>query len=79
MSSPFMTRGLGKSKKMPGSTSVRPDFANRLYLPIGKGTTLVLLDDESVNVYEHSVFIQGDKGAMKMKVTCTSPGPFSPE
>jgi len=75
MGSSYMNRGLETAKKMPGSTSVRPDFANRLYLPIGKGTKLILLDDEAVQVYEHSVFIQGDKNAMKMKVTCTSPGP----
>jgi len=74
MGSSFMTTGLNKSKSMPGSTSVRPDFANRLYLPIGKGTKIVLLDDDSVNIYEHSVWVQGDKNAMKMKVTCTSPG-----
>jgi hypothetical protein len=60
---------------MPGTSSVRPDFANRLYLPMTKGTTIVLLDSESVNIYEHGVFIQGDKTSMKLKVTCTSPGP----
>lgn len=60
--------------KLPPSTSLRPKFTNRLYLPVDKGTQIVLLDDEAVNIYEHTVFIQGDKGSMKLKVTCVSPG-----
>lgn len=71
----FMQKnGLGKTGELPGSSSMRPRFANRLYLPVDKGTQIILLDDEAVQVYEHSVYIQGDKGAMRMKVTCISPG-----
>lgn len=71
----FFTEGLDKAKKMPGSSSIKPNLATRLYLPIGKGTKIVLLDDGGVNIYEHSIFIRGDKTAMKLKVTCKSPGP----
>jgi len=70
----MQTGGLDNVDKLPPSTSLRPKFANRLYLPVDKGTQLVLLDEDAVNIYEHGVFIQGDKGSMKMKVTCVSPG-----
>lgn len=74
MSDSFMSKGLGESQKMPSSTSMRPQFTNRLYLPIGKGSQIVLLDGDSVNIYEHGIFITGDKTGMKLKVTCVSPG-----
>lgn len=71
----FYSTGLDEANSKPGYSSIRPRFTNRLYVPVGKEARIVLLDDESVNIYEHGIWIQGDKKSMKLKVTCMSPGP----
>ncbi len=66
------TRGLGKSHDVPSGGGVRPRFERRLWLRPGDETDIVLCDDVSYNIYEHAMFLKGDKTAAKIKVTCLS-------
>lgn len=72
----WMQQGMDKGVKKQGSTSMRPAKFPRLYVPIDTKTKIVLLDDveDAVQVYEHGVFIQGDKQSKDLKVTCLSAG-----
>jgi hypothetical protein len=66
----FASRGLGEADKVPASSRVKPSFEKRLFLRPGDEVDIVLLDDISFNVWEHSRFLKGDKQASKIKVTC---------
>jgi hypothetical protein len=69
------SRGLGAAKENPSSSRLTPRFAQRFWLPAGASKDIVLLDDESYNVWEHGLFIRGDSQASKIKVTCTDDTP----
>lgn len=66
----FASRGLGEADKVPASSRVKPSFEKRLFLRPGDEVDIVLLDDVSFNVWEHGMFLKGDKQASKIKVTC---------
>jgi len=76
MGNNFMQKGLKTGTQKSGYSSVIPRFTNRLYLPVGAKDRIILLDDaqDAAVVYEHGIYIQGDKGSMKLRVTCLSAG-----
>jgi|GEM_PF-1631140 len=66
----FATRGMGEANNVPSSSRVKPQFEKRLFLRPGDEMDIVLLDDNSFNIWEHGMFLKGDKQASKIKVTC---------
>jgi len=66
----FASRGLGEADKVPASSRVKPSFEKRLFLRPGDEVDIVLLDDISFNIWEHGMFLKGDKQASKIKCTC---------
>lgn len=69
----FATRGLGEAEGVPQSSRQR--FEKEFYLREGDEADIVLLDDESFNVYRHSLFLKGDSKAAKIKCTCPDSSP----
>jgi len=69
----FATRGLGEAEGVPQSSRAR--FEKEFYLREGDEADIILLDDESFNVYRHSLFLKGDSKAAKIKCTCPDSSP----
>ena len=67
---PQQRRGWGTDMK----ESQRGGAGSRVFwLPPGKETTFVILDDLPVEMYRHQLFIKGDKVAGGMRCTCSDP------